>query len=293
MKHLFAIGAVYLDTILSVSSFPAEDSKLRATQIQVRRGGNVSNSLEVLKQLLEQWAREKVKLHLISTLPEKGSPALESIRSSFSASGGELDLETCLYREGCQQPASSYIIRNASTSSRTIVNYNDLPEMSVEEFAGILSNFKGDGGGESWWHFEGRIPDVTLECIKLVRKSLPTAIVSVEIEKPGREGLQALAAEADMVFYSRSYAESTGESRETFPSFLQRQAAGTTCKASIGAGDTFIAGVLYSAMWHGADWDAKGIVSFAVELASRKVQQEGFGGLGAEVKKEFPRYFDQ
>jgi len=31
--------------------------------------------------------------------------------------------------------------------------------------------------------------------------------VSVEVEKPGREGLEELAAEADVVFYSKSWAE--------------------------------------------------------------------------------------
>ncbi len=33
------------------------------------------------------------------------------------------------------------------------------------------------------------------------------AKISIEVEKPGREGLEELAAEADVVFYSRSWAE--------------------------------------------------------------------------------------
>ena len=36
---------------------------------------------------------------------------------------------------------------------------------------------------------------------------LPKAKISVEIERPGRQGLVELAAEADAVFYSRSWAE--------------------------------------------------------------------------------------
>ena len=36
---------------------------------------------------------------------------------------------------------------------------------------------------------------------------LPAAGVSVEVEKPGRAGLAELAAKADVVFYSKSYAE--------------------------------------------------------------------------------------
>jgi ketohexokinase len=32
-------------------------------------------------------------------------------------------------------------------------------------------------------------------------------VISVEVERPGREGLEALAAEADVVFYSKSWAQ--------------------------------------------------------------------------------------
>lgn len=54
---------------------------------------------------------------------------------------------------------------------------------------------------------QGRIPETTLEWIQHLRCHLPRARVSVEIEKPGREGLRDLAKEADVVFYSRSWAE--------------------------------------------------------------------------------------
>ena len=36
---------------------------------------------------------------------------------------------------------------------------------------------------------------------------LPEAKVSVEVEKPQRDGLAELATEADVVFYSRAWAE--------------------------------------------------------------------------------------
>lgn len=53
---------------------------------------------------------------------------------------------------------------------------------------------------------KGRIPDVTLQCLQHLRHHLPTVTISVEVEKPGREGLQDLAALADVVFYSKSWA---------------------------------------------------------------------------------------
>jgi len=51
------------------------------------------------------------------------------------------------------------------------------------------------------------MPDVTVECIRYLRQNHPKLKVSVEVEKPNRVGLQELAAEADIVFYSKSWAK--------------------------------------------------------------------------------------
>lgn len=49
----------------------------------------------------------------------------------------------------------------------------------------------------------------------------------------------------------------------------------------MGAGDTFIGGMLYGLVCQSQSWDVRRKVEFAVGLAIRKVQQEGFGGLNA------------
>lgn len=54
---------------------------------------------------------------------------------------------------------------------------------------------------------QGRVPETTLQCIQYLRRHLPQSRVSVEVEKPGRDGLRELASEADVVIYSRSWAE--------------------------------------------------------------------------------------
>lgn len=43
--------------------------------------------------------------------------------------------------------------------------------------------------------------------MRYLRRGIPAAKISVEVEKPNRGGLQALAAEADVVFYSKSWAQ--------------------------------------------------------------------------------------
>ncbi|QUC18844.1 uncharacterized protein UV8b_03085 [Ustilaginoidea virens] len=313
MKHLILTGATYLDTILSVPYFPAEDSKLRATKLELRRGGNCANSLQVL----QQFDLGDACLHLVSCLPREGSPDTERILSSFGPDC-RIRFDHCLFRDE-DDAASSYIVRSEASGSRTIVNYNGLPEMQVGEFASVVDGFREDE--ETWWHFEGRNPGTTLACIELIRRRHPRARISVEIEKPGRQGLLDLAARADIVFYSQSWAESRGyaSAEECLRKEHRRPgslglctwgAAGATAMSQatgeplhcpvqgaadqisvidpIGAGDTFIAGMLWRCFVAG-DWPSVNVesaVSFAVALATLKVQQDGFAGLKESLANE-------
>ncbi|KAI1486969.1 Ribokinase-like protein [Biscogniauxia mediterranea] len=326
-NNLVCVGACYLDTILSVPFYPEEDSKLRATNLQVRRGGNCPNTLQVFQQLLrepgrnhsrqqqQQQQQHHVKTYLISCLPSRDAPATATISESFGP-GSAVDLSRCIYRASSSQAASSYILRSEASGSRTLVNYTDLPEMTPEEFVMAVD----DLGDDTWFHFEGRIPETTLQCIRYLRRSKAKAVVSVEVEKPGREGLEELAAEADVVFYSRSWAEDkryesaqhclsaqSGVARRASHLLCTWGSQGASCLSlpseksvscpatqpgqairvvdTVGAGDTFIAGMLFGLLCHTRDWDDEKKVRFAVQLATLKVQQEGFDGVGAEVAR--------
>ncbi|KAJ3947378.1 uncharacterized protein N0V96_003769 [Colletotrichum fioriniae] len=179
--------------------------------------------MEVLQQLpraahLPHSQIEPLTMHLVSPLPERQSQATAQIIASFpsaldttaaaAASTTEIRFDHCLFRKGHQAPASSYIFRSEATGSRTIVNHNDLPDMTTDEFLNVVEAFRGKGG-RTWWHFEGRVPETTLSCILALRRALgdDAVTVSVEVERPGRAGLRELAAEADVVFYSKSWAE--------------------------------------------------------------------------------------
>ncbi|KHO11178.1 hypothetical protein MAA_11256 [Metarhizium robertsii ARSEF 23] len=300
------------DLPCSVPHFPQEDAKLRATNLTIRRGGNCPNSLEVLQQLVTD--KDNTQLHLVSCLPRRDAPSTRRIISSFGPDT-RVDFRHCIYREGYTEAASSYIIRSQQSNSRTIVNYNHLPEMTCHEFAQVVDGF--DGHEPTLWHFEGRIPETTLACMRLLRQKLPEANISVEVEKPGREGLSQLAQEADVVFYSRVWAESRGHRSAKACLTKERRhqgslglctwgADGATIMSQatgaclhcpvesesgqisvidpVGAGDTFIAGMLLSLIRN--DWPLSDIgkaASFAVRLATLKVQREGFGGLGLDI----------
>ncbi|KAG6040465.1 hypothetical protein E4U41_000465 [Claviceps citrina] len=333
-RAIDAWGAIYGQEWFienSVPNFPPEDSKLRATHLQVRTGGNCPNALQVLQQLLLLLPpnQHAVQLHLLCSLPDKDAPSTKRLLDSLRRQQQQqepspvVDLGHCFYRKGHTEPASSYVIRSRERDSRTIVNYNALPEMSFGEFAAVMEAFADEGwvgdGEETWWHFEGRIPDTTLSCIRLLRQRLPSAKISVEVEKPGREGLAELAAEADVVFYSRSWAEGRGHaSAESCLTNEHRKegslglctwgADGATAMSRelgaclhcpvqqhvaaervtvidpVGAGDAFIAGMLYGLVIN--DWplvDVSTTLSCAVKLATLKVQRDGFDGLAVDM----------
>lgn len=304
MNHFVGVGACYLDTILCVPRYPAEDEKLRATSLSTRRGGNCPNTLEVLQGLLKSVSAPPT-LDLISVLPSRESSATKRIQESL---GPAVSLRACLFREGHDNPPSSYIIRSAATGSRTIVNSNDLPEMTCDEFRQATQRLNHEN---AWYHFEGRIPDVTLQCIKYLRASYSDIRISVELEKPGRDGLQELVPEADVVFYSKSWA--MGNGYNSAEECLEAQAklapeaqllcctwgdrgsfaceprtgafysaAATNVKKvidTVGAGDTFIAGIIYGFVAEWEEWSMEAKLRFANQLAGFKVAQEGFSGL--------------
>ncbi|KAK4616326.1 Ketohexokinase [Fulvia fulva] len=290
----------------SVPKYPAEDDKLRASSLEKRRGGNVANSLEVLQQLSSSSGRS-VDFTLICPLPSPTSQATESVKKSF---GPSVDLSLALYREASSEAASSFIIKSIESGSRTIVNYNNLDEMTLQEFQTRITS--APAGQRTWYHFEGRIPETSVACIRWLRMAYPDAVVSVEAEKPAREGLEAMAAEADVVFFSKSWAQASGS--DDLRSFLNAQ-AGIMKKAkllsctwggegaavirpddgfyhhepafvdsqkqvvdTVGAGDTFVAGMLHKLITSD-EADVPGALAFANKLAGRKVLQVGFADL--------------
>ncbi|KAI1419776.1 Ribokinase-like protein [Xylaria sp. FL1777] len=278
---LVCVGACYLDIILRqvsppprrggsmvlaryrnfVPYYPDEDSKLRASNLQVRRGGNF-------------------RLYLLTCLPPRNASATVRIIESFGVDTS-VDFSRCIFRDNNEEPVNSYIIRSSATGSRTLVNYNDR-----ELLAESSSSAESLGNEYAWFHSEGRIPAATLHCIQWLRRSKPKARVSVEVEKPGQEGLENLVAEADVVFFSRSWAKS-----ELYTGAEQCLQSHLFCTwGSQGAAylspDGAIVSCLATQPGHTIrviEYRAK--LSFVVQLATCKVQREGFNDLGFKASR--------
>lgn len=50
LVNVLVVGQVYEDTIMTVDYYPQEDTKVRSSHTQQRRGGNCVNTAEVLSQ---------------------------------------------------------------------------------------------------------------------------------------------------------------------------------------------------------------------------------------------------
>ena len=158
----------------------------------------------------------------------------------------------------------------------------------------------------NWVHFEGRIPEILKDAVPRVRALIPQATFSLEIEKPDRHGLLELIPFFDVIFFSHTYYLRSGHAtpkdfldavRERNPSAVYIITAGEngayhssrdhpflhipTTKVDVvdatGAGDTFIAGFVWS--WMALRKSGVGAAKMAVKLATTKVGQEGFGNL--------------
>lgn len=290
MPRILAIGIATVDIINLVAEYPAEDSEVRALGQRVARGGNATNTLVVLSRLGHacSWG---------GVLAEDADSA--HIRADLAAH--RIDLRHCRHERQGKNP-TSYILISQATGSRSIVHYRDLPEFGYADFAAI------DLAGFDWVHFEGRNVAETLHMLRHARRSAPRLPISVEIEKP-RPDIEALLPWADLLLFSRAYAQACGfaDAPSLFaamralapqaelvcswgaegawasdrdgqvyasPAFAPAQMIET-----LGAGDTFNAACI--------DARVRGLglaemLESASRLAGRKCGQVGFAGLGRE-----------
>jgi ketohexokinase len=109
----------------------------------------------VLQQLVDYSKNADLRLVLFAVLPSYSSTGSQEIISSLEPN---IDLTRCLFREEFSEAASSYIIKSRSNDSRTIVNYNELPEMTTAEFMGMADKL---GEKASWYHFEASLSNVS------------------------------------------------------------------------------------------------------------------------------------
>ncbi|KAM9717204.1 ketohexokinase isoform 3-T3 [Menidia menidia] len=298
-KRILCVGLVCLDIISVVEEYPEEDSDSRCLSQRWQRGGNASNSCTVLSLLGARCA-------FMGSLA--AGPVADFILHNFQKFGIDASLVT--EHAQCTSPAS-VVISNIRTGSRTILHRNrDLPDVTVADFSKVnLNQFK-------WIHWEGRNADEQVKMIQQVQmfnsRLLPSQriTISVEIEKT-REPLYQLFPYGDVVFISKDVArhfgyESAGAALEGLYSRVKKGATLICAWAekgadalgpdgllihsdafppeslvdTLGAGDTFNAGVIYTLSNGGSLQDA---LIFGCKVAGAKCGFHGYDGISKDL----------
>lgn len=191
MARILAVGNATLDIINLVDTYPQEDQEVRALSQQRCRGGNATNSLVVLSQLGHRcaWA---------GTLATE--PDAETIKADLQKH--QIDL-SAVHTVAYGKVPTSYVSLSRSNGSRTIVHFRDLPEYQANHFAALdIQRF-------DWIHFEGRNLDQVKPMLEHMRRNHPRIPCSIEAEKP-REGIEQLFPLADLLMFSREFAQHKG-----------------------------------------------------------------------------------
>ncbi len=290
---VLVVGNAVLDLVLEVDHYPAEDEEMRATSRRLVAGGNAANTARVLACLGHPAT-------LLATL----APDAEADTLARLLARDDVDTSRLVRLADGRTPLS-YILLNTASGSRTIVHHRELSELRLAHFAALpLANY-------AWVHFEGRNVAETGRMLAHLRGSGYAGRVSVEIEK-NRLGIESLMGQADLLMFSRDWAEAHGHSDA--PSLLRAMgdtahrrdmtctwgSAGAWARDTngrlhhvaacvpprvvdtVGAGDAFNAGLI-AALLAGADLaDA---LAQAVQLAGRKVGGQGLEPLRGVTDK--------
>ena len=290
MAKILGVGNSLLDIILTVEHHPQEDEEIRAQNKQISTGGNVNNTLYVLNQhghqtdICTSIAADSEAKQLLTGLTERNISTEHTQK----------------FIKG--RTPTSFVTLNAQNGHRTIVHYRDLPEITFDFFAKIeIEEY-------DWLHFEGRNMPQLPGMINIAKTFLTYQSISLEVEKP-REGIEELFASVNLIIFSHHYAKSKGFfNGEELLNSLNLPNVNLVCtwgidgvwfKAiggsiehieaekvspvidTLGAGDTFNAGLIHSLLEKQSLANA---VSYASKLAAKKCMLPGLDNLLKEHK---------
>ncbi|KAF9904563.1 hypothetical protein BX616_001251 [Lobosporangium transversale] len=286
--------------------------KQRSERFEQRRGGNAANTAEILGQdpRAKVWYMSSMPApaaaKILLTALERNNVKTEAcVFHSAQLTAPQA------YIISAKDTGSRTVISHSTLPDLTLEEFIkrfDAARMrAVPDIVDMSCPF-------NWIHFEGRGPDVYkminyVESIYIKQRWRQKLTISVEFEKGDRPGIPYLLKQADVCFFSKLYAQTLGFDRpEDFLASIKEfckptatlfccwgamgavglhletgtrfsSSAGTVDRVvdPVGAGDTFIAGIILALGVRGYDI-GRGL-QFACELASQKCAQYGFSHL--------------
>lgn len=247
--RIVASGTVFLTHTLTLQSFPAPSSAVRARSVEKVRGG----SANIVLSILAQFAGAETVLVASLAGNDEGKMII-----------GELEREGVNTRYCKVWPdtgvPSAWVIHSKEGNTRTVINHNPLPDVTHEDFVSmlgpllapenypqlsptpspVLSSNQSNPSLNSiqsppfsfnpnspapfdWLHFEGRSVKTTLsnltglDGLARERKWRRYCVFSIDLSRKGRQGVEALIPHADVLFVSKQYAQSVSPQYATSP----------------------------------------------------------------------------
>ncbi|OBZ83550.1 Ketohexokinase [Choanephora cucurbitarum] len=208
------VGQIYQDIILSVDSFPEENTKTRAQQTTFRYGGSCINIAKALALF------PKTQPHIMSAVGPK-----ETVSRTIANINSKGIKTYCFYRK--QPTPSCYIIQSRLTGSQTIVSYDSsingvtreefILKLEMNQISRTMSfDFDSHNAIFDWVHFEGRNCKSTasqidwLETMTKGEEWNKQLKISIELEDPGAPELDELLKKSDVFFFSKEFAMKKG-----------------------------------------------------------------------------------
>ena len=295
-------GLTTLDIINVCERFPLEDEDVKVMEQYWQKGGNAANTSHVLAQL-------GVEVHLFSAFAS-GNAMSDFARKSLEQNN--VVTKYCATLKSCGFPTSCCVVAK-NTGSRTIMHgRNGMPELTLKNFEVIdLTQY-------SWVHFEGRgfphLKGIVMHAWTVRKEKKLDFKISIEFEKPQRYDhliSSKIAELADVLIISKDFAARLGfgnaqktveKVKETLSLShdlcivcpwgdkgadaidIDGKVYHSDCfppnklKDTLGAGDTFIAGVLSSMVKRMPLADS---IKFGCQIAGRKCGQFGFQNLNS------------
>ncbi|XP_052823655.1 ketohexokinase [Octopus bimaculoides] len=264
-KVLF-VGLVCIDIVNICPKYPDEDTDTLVLHQEWRRGGNASNNSTVLSLLGQPSA-------FFGSMASSYEKAF--LIEDFAKYN--IDISNCIFHDG-HINIQTVVLINSLNASRTILSPPiNLPSVTFEEFLRIDLN----KNAFKWIHFEALSGTENIRQLKKILQYLSDTnrsknveeriITSVEVEKPEKEF--GSFSEALICTWGEQGATCRLSNGVIYHSPAENL---TSPEDSLGAGDTFTAGTIYSLLQGLSVEDA---ITFGCRLATTKCSMNGFDGL--------------